>query len=122
MTAKVTRPPTVTAGEVNERDVFQLFVLSNTYTDFGTIREYHYREMKAKAPSSNLTLPQGSTEFSRSVAETWPLNNESNVRVFSTKAGSAHSREPHNYVGPFFEGYPVAVIEGAVGKKRGFYH
>lgn len=82
VTAKVTRPPTVTAGEVNERDVFQLFGLSNPYTDFGTIRNYHYREMKAKPPSSILSLPSGSAELLRSVAETWPLNNESNVRVF----------------------------------------
>jgi len=82
VTAKVTRSPTVTAGEVNERDVFQLFSLSNTYTDFGSIRKYHYREMKAKHPSSNLSLPPGSTELLRSVAETWPLHNESNVRVF----------------------------------------
>lgn len=82
VTAKVARPHTVTAGEVNERDVFQLFGLSNAYTDFGTIRKYHFRELKAKPPSSNLSLPPGSTDLLRSVAETWPLNNESNVRVF----------------------------------------
>lgn len=82
VTAKVARPHTVTAGEVNERDVFQLFGLSNAYTDFGTIRKYHFRELKAKPPSSNLNLPPGSTDLLRSVAETWPLNNESNVRVF----------------------------------------
>lgn len=37
VTAQGTRAPTVTADEVNERDVFQLFGLSNTYTDFGLI-------------------------------------------------------------------------------------
>ena len=83
VTAKVTRPPTVTAGEVIECDVFQLFGLSNPYINFETIRRHHYHRMKATSPSSKLNLPPGSTDLLRSIAETWPLNIELNVRLFT---------------------------------------
>jgi hypothetical protein len=73
---------TIAAGDIKEREVFDIFGLSNTYSELGRLRQYEIAEMQVKAPLSALSLPATSKDLLRSIAEIWPPYNESNVRVF----------------------------------------
>jgi hypothetical protein len=55
-----TVPRTIAAGDITEREVFELFKLSNTYSEFGRLRTYEIPEMMAKASPSTLPLPPAS--------------------------------------------------------------
>jgi hypothetical protein len=79
---EITTPRTTAAGDITEREVFELFKLSNTYSEFGRLRTYDIPEIEAKASLTSLTLPSASKELLGDISETWPLCNESNVRVF----------------------------------------
>ncbi|KAH0565847.1 hypothetical protein GP486_000770 [Trichoglossum hirsutum] len=75
-------PRVITAGDIEEREVFNLFELSNTYSDLGLLRQYEIPEMKAKLPKSVKPLPSTAKDLLRNIAQTWPPCNVSNVRVF----------------------------------------
>jgi hypothetical protein len=75
-------PRVIAAGDIERREVFDLFGLSNTYSDLGMLRKYEIPEMKAKLPKSIKLLPSTARDLLRSIAQTWPPCNESNVRVF----------------------------------------
>ncbi|KAI9782076.1 MAG: hypothetical protein M1839_005422 [Geoglossum umbratile] len=75
-------PRVIAAGDIEKREVFDLFELSNTYSDLGMLRKYEIPEMKAKPPKSVKFLPSTAKDLLRSIAQTWPPCNESNVRVF----------------------------------------
>src|SRR5437773_891782 len=65
-------PRVIAAGDIEEREVFDLFELSNTYSDLGLLRQYEITEMKAKLPMSAQSLPATAKDLLRKVAKTWP--------------------------------------------------
>jgi hypothetical protein len=72
-------PHIIVAGDIERREVFDLFELSNTYSDLGMLRKYEIPEMKAKLLKSIKFLPSTARNLLRNIAQTWPLCNESNV-------------------------------------------
>jgi hypothetical protein len=75
-------PCVIATGDIERREVFDLFGLSNTYSDLDMLRKYEIPEIKAKLLKSIKFLPSTARDLLRSIAQTWPPCNESNVRVF----------------------------------------
>jgi hypothetical protein len=73
---------TIAAGDIKEPEVFDIFGLSNPYSELGLLRRYEMAEMEVKAPLSALSLPATPKDLLRRISEIWPPYNASNVRVF----------------------------------------
>lgn len=61
------------------REVFEIFSLTNGYTDFGRYRHYDVPEIKLNLSQR---LKPSADELLRSIANVWPQCNGSNVRIF----------------------------------------
>lgn len=72
----------VSCSSLKTREVFELFSLSNKYTDFGSYRTYDIPEIKLSHLQHCPGLKPSAHELLRSIATVWPQSNESNVRLF----------------------------------------
>ena len=72
----------VSCSSLKTREVFELFSLSNKYTDFGSYRKYDIPEIKLSHSQRCPGLKLSAQELLRSIATIWPQSNESNVGVF----------------------------------------
>lgn len=72
----------VSCSSLKTREVFELFSLSNKYTDFGSYRKYDIPEIELSHSQRCPGLKPSAHELLRSIATIWPQSNESNVRVF----------------------------------------
>lgn len=72
----------VPCSSLETREVFELFSLSNKYTDFGSYRKYEISEIKLSHSQRCPELKPSAYELLRSIATVWPQSTESNVRVF----------------------------------------
>lgn len=72
----------VPCSSLKSREVFELFSLSNNYTNLGSYRQYDISEIKLSPSQRCPELKLSAHELLRSIASVWPQSSESNVRVF----------------------------------------
>lgn len=72
----------VSCSSLKTREVFELFSLSNKYTNFGSYRKYDIPEIQLSESQHCPDLKPSADELLRSIATLWPQSTESNVRIF----------------------------------------
>lgn len=72
----------ITCASLKVRDVFELFGFRNDFMDIGQRRDYQVPEMKLNLSNPSANLKPSAHELLKSIADVWPLANESNVRLF----------------------------------------
>ena len=74
----------ISGKDITEREVFEIMGLSNSYTDWGQIREYDIPEIQVKASVEHLIVSEQVKEILDDIVLIWPPCNKSNVRVLIT--------------------------------------